>query len=174
MKKSLLWLSATMVFILALKAQLPELSNYFAGSTQEAAISSPTKHAELAISMMANIRYVTPTGAGTKDGTSWANASDSLQVMIENSLVGDQVWVAAGTYHPTAYTEPDQDSLLRSFVLKDGVEVYGGFAGTETSLGQRNVTANPTILSGDFDGNDVVTGSGETLEITNQEFRITH
>jgi hypothetical protein len=90
MKKSLLWLSAAMAFILALKAQLPELSNYFAGSTQEAAISGSTKHAELAVSMMPNIRYVTPTGAGTKDGTSWANASDSLQAMIDISLVGTQ------------------------------------------------------------------------------------
>ena len=35
-------------------------------------------------------------------------------------------------------------------VLAEGVEVYGGFAGTETLLSERNPAANITILSGDI------------------------
>ncbi|MDR2125495.1 MAG: Ig-like domain-containing protein, partial [Prevotellaceae bacterium] len=43
-----------------------------------------------------NIRYVKQGGAGNKDGLSWANASDDLQKMINESQPTNQVWVAAG------------------------------------------------------------------------------
>lgn len=83
------------------------------------------------------IRYVKPTATGTGDGSSWDNASGDLQKMIDElaestpSQTGE-VWVAAGTYTPqsqlisgTAYSA--------SFRMRDGISVYGGFAGTESS-----------------------------------------
>jgi predicted outer membrane repeat protein len=36
------------------------------------------------------------------------------------------------------------------FTLRNGVQLYGGFVGTETLLNQRNFTNNPTILSGNI------------------------
>src|SRR5690606_13084557 len=89
---------------------------------------------------------------GTGTGTTWANASGDIQIMINSSAGGDQVWVAKGTYLPThiagnGTTDPD-----KSFVLKKDVKIYGGFAGTETSLANRNlgITTNASILSGDL------------------------
>ena len=104
--------------------------------------------------------YVKANATGANNGTSWANAFTSLQSGIDAvSREGDQVWVAAGTYKPTAYTDSKvtTDARSKTFVLKGGAEIYGGFAGTETQLGQRNVTSNETILSGDFNGNDSAT-----------------
>ncbi|NIJ52949.1 right-handed parallel beta-helix repeat-containing protein [Dyadobacter arcticus] len=87
------------------------------------------------------ISYVTPLGAGAKTGVSWETASDNLQAMIDGSASGDEIWVAGGTYNVP--------SSLTSFTLKEGVKVYGGFAGTEGALASRNLTltANKSILS---------------------------
>ena len=65
------------------------------------------------------------------------------------AAAGQQIWVAAGTYKPTAGTD-----RAISFALKPGVGVYGGFAGTETVLEQRDWRTNVTTLSGDLLGND--------------------
>ena len=108
------------------------------------------------------IRYVKPTPSGTGDGTSWANASASPQLMINAAAAGDEIWVAAGTYLPThdpfGSTTPT-DPRDKTFYLKNGVKLYGGFVGTETALSERNWQTNATILSGDFNGNDVVSNT---------------
>src|SRR5512146_1311716 len=77
-------------------------------------------------------------------GTSWANAFGSLQSALTNPLC-TQIWVAKGTYKPTT----GLDRTI-SFVLMNGVAVYGGFLGTETLLSQRNPVLNETILSGNI------------------------
>jgi hypothetical protein len=91
------------------------------------------------------------TGAGT--GSSWVDAYTSLQVAIEHALSGDQVWVAVGIYYPDVGGPPDDDPYT-TFMLKNGVEIYGGFAGGETMLSQRDWETNVTVLSGDIDQND--------------------
>lgn len=94
----------------------------------------------------AAIIYVTETGAGAMNGSSWANAypGTSLQLAINSGNPGDQVWVAAGTYFTTTGTDRSI-----AFSLKNNVDVYGSFAGTETLLSQRNITCGPnSYLSG--------------------------
>ncbi len=97
-----------------------------------------------------DIYYVKPGGTG--NGSSWASASGDLQAMINNATEGDQIWVAAGTYKPSAL--PGATGTLGArdvaFVLKSGVKVFGGFDGTETIITDRNTTTNLTILSGDL------------------------
>jgi hypothetical protein len=108
------------------------------------------------------IRYVKPAAAGTGDGSSWANASDNLQLMINNSSSGNQVWVAGGTYRPGSFsTQPTNRN--NSFSVKSNVKIYGSFEGTETSITARNIAANPTILSGDLLANDVIGSAASSL-----------
>ena len=91
-------------------------------------------------------RYVTLNGAGVKNGTSWLDAYDQTQLQTAINEPGVmEVWVAAGTYKPTTGTDRSI-----SFKMKNGVAVYGGFAGNENDLSDRDIAANPTILSGDI------------------------
>ncbi len=93
---------------------------------------------------------VTPTGMTTWPcGDTWGNAC-ALQTALTNAASGDEIWVAAGTYTPAA-TLTDRAA---SFQLKDGVAVYGGFAGTETLRTARDPVTHVTRLSGDLDAND--------------------
>jgi predicted outer membrane repeat protein len=86
--------------------------------------------------------YVKVDAGGANDGTSWSDAYVNLQDALAAAANGDEIWVAAGTYKPAA--------IPQTFELKDNVALYGGFAGTESALGERNIAANPTILSGDI------------------------
>ena len=43
-------------------------------------------------------RYVKQNGTG--DGSTWANASNNLQAMINASASGDQIFIAAWIYKP--------------------------------------------------------------------------
>ncbi len=88
--------------------------------------------------------YVKTGGTGTGT-TGWANAAGPAQLatIIAAAVSGDQVWVARGTYFPTTGA-----ARASAFILKSGVAVYGGFAGTETVLTARNWVTNVTILSG--------------------------
>ena len=86
--------------------------------------------------------YVIPTGSDASAGTSWAAAFQTFRHADSVAMSGDTVWVAAGTYTP-AVSDPNA-----YFKLKSGVVIYGGFAGTETALNQRNWQTNVTTLSG--------------------------
>ena len=94
-----------------------------------------------------------------QDGLDWTHAYTDLQAAltraaelnadgIANNDV-EAIWIAEGTYLPTAELEPG-DARSASFSLVDGVSLYGGFAGTETSLDQRDLSICTTILSGDL------------------------
>ena len=106
------------------------------------------------------LHYVQPVSAGTGDGSSWANASNDLQLMINSASSGDEIWVAAGTYIPvytantaiTASPISDPGNVADAFVLKSGIKIYGGFTGTETSFSARNWRTNTTVLSGQLNG----------------------
>ena len=92
--------------------------------------------------------YVNASAQSSRDGLSWKTAFASLQTALEKSKSGDEIWVARGTYIPHA-----TDRNI-SFQLKKQVSVYGGFAGNETALTQRDIRKNPTVLSGNIGKGD--------------------
>ena len=83
---------------------------------------------------------------GNQDGRSWQTAFTTLQPAIELAYRGGaEVWIAKGTYTPTDGT--DRTASIR---LRDGVALYGGFAGNESSRTQRDTRSNVTTLSGNI------------------------
>ena len=94
------------------------------------------------------IRYVMPNGTG--DGSSWENAAGDIQSMINASNSGCQVWVRYGNY-----------SLSETLLMKQGVNVYGGFFGNETSIDDRpksDLDGNGTIEAWEFTHTTVLNG----------------
>ena len=90
------------------------------------------------------IIYVDRDATGANIGTSWENAYTDLQSALARAAKGcggEEIWVAAGLYSPG--TRPTD-----TFTIPDGVSLYGGFAGREPSLEQRNLNAYPSVLSG--------------------------
>ena len=115
--------------------------------------------------------YVNHGAGGSNDGTSWTDAYTSLQSALDAAVSGDEVWVTKGTYYPSEETDGTTGTQRRySFQMIEGVAIYGGFAGTESATSERtdygNGETNETILSGDFNDDDVITGSGATLVIS--------
>ena len=96
--------------------------------------------------------------APVPDGASWASAYVSLQAALDRAAVlnadGDaendvaQIWIAEGTYIPTALSDADgngsidTDPRSATFSLLDGVSLYGGFVGTESTLDEREPAVN--------------------------------
>ena len=116
-----------------------------------------------------DIVYVKSGAKG--NGSSWSSAfGDVQQAIFAASADGKkhQIWVAAGTYYG--------DTTLSSVVsLSSGISLYGGFAGTETSLSARDTAKYPTILDGmgkrrvitqacDFDSTKAVVVDGFTIK----------
>jgi predicted outer membrane repeat protein len=89
----------------------------------------------------------------TGDGLSWPTAKKTLQAALDRSVMGFEIWVKAGTYYPTKEVGGTGDRY-KTFSLKDGVNIYGGFLGNETSVSERNYfgPGKPleTFLSGDI------------------------
>lgn len=95
--------------------------------------------------------YVTSEATTPAAGTSWETAT-TLSDALTKAQAKDQIWLKAGTY-PGGIT------------LQSGIRLYGGFAGTESSIDERAIDSDKayrmthqTILSGDVYKDDEVDG----------------
>ncbi len=76
------------------------------------------------------VRSDAPEGG---DGQSWASAYNTITKALDQVYGEDELWVSGGTYH-------------ESVILEPSMTLFGGFAGTEANLSERNWSANPTII----------------------------
>ena len=107
--------------------------------------------------------FVNQNANGANNGSSWADAYTDLKTALESAEAGDEIWVAEGTYKPAA---PGGNSTS-TFLIDKNLKLYGGFAGAECNLSERDIVLHPTILSGDLNGDDVlddfVTNRGDNV-----------
>ena len=89
--------------------------------------------------------YVDQLAFGQNNGQSWTDAFHDLHDALALAEAGDEIWVAKGTYRASA-----SGNRSASFQLLSGVRLYGGFAGTELDLSERDWTNTPTALDGDI------------------------
>ena len=71
------------------------------------------------------------------DGSSWGSALGSLGEAIEAGGENGEIWVAAGVYTPVEPLYPE-----------NGMSIFGGFAGNENDLSERDIDAHHTIIDG--------------------------
>ena len=109
-------------------------------------------------------------GSDDADGRSWTSAKATIQAAIyacAETSIGD-VWVrgASGTFDGTYM-------LSDTIYLGDGVVVYGGFAGIESVLSERDPAANVTVIDGEGNLNYLVRCFAAEAEAAIDGFTIT-
>ena len=75
--------------------------------------------------------------SGTYNGNLWNTAFNTLQEAIDAASEGDTIFVAKGTYNHTATYE----------LKTKNIKLYGSFKGTESSIDERDLTTDTTVLN---------------------------
>jgi predicted outer membrane repeat protein len=97
----------------------------------------------LASDLEANVWYVNiAVQDSVEDGTSWETAFRDLQTAIDAAGSDDEIWIAKGEY-----------TAVQAYFIDKGLKMYGGFAGTETTKSERNISSYNTFIQGDTTGN---------------------
>ena len=131
------------------------------GQQDNFSASSPTQFDGLSVDNIwireCDHLYVDENATGANNGSSWVNAYTDLQSALDNMDACDgnviEIWVASGTYFPSKDTTGSSTPAFGrdvTFFIDRDVRMYGGFAGTETSIAERDTGTAPTILSGDI------------------------
>ena len=94
--------------------------------------------------------YVDRDASPGGDGNSWGTAYQTIQAGIDDAdALDEEVWVAEGSYSEQRVSvmhDPPVDT--GSLVMREGVDIYGGFAGTESSRDQRDWETRVTTIDG--------------------------
>ena len=87
--------------------------------------------------------YITPDGAGSMDGTSWANAASAsmIHVILLSAASGDSIYFAEGDY-----------TADRTLTLPSGVSLFGGFPSENPSWETRDAFTHQTVWTASHSG----------------------
>ncbi|KAF5296997.1 hypothetical protein FQR65_LT19768 [Abscondita terminalis] len=108
-------------------------------------------------------------------GNAAPELADALLAAKSNTAI-KQIWVAKGTYKPLYKAAEVDDNNApttdrdKAFVLVKDVKLYGGFAGTETDISQRDLN-HPTkyqLLSRDL-GDQALARATTALPLTRRQ-----
>ncbi|HLP94587.1 MAG TPA: hypothetical protein VK168_11155, partial [Saprospiraceae bacterium] len=102
--------------------------------------------------------YVNAAAGGQNTGISWPDAFNTLHAALNIAQAGDEIWVAEGIYLPTNVAD-----RTASFVVPNGIQLYGGFSGQESSLSERQWQQHPVLLSGNIGAPDDSTDNSYTI-----------
>lgn len=128
------------------------------------------------------IIYVKPNGAGTQKGSSWANAYPNFQDLLyyasyHNYLSSPndsiaQIWVVQGSFKPTHVfgNANVNDSRNFTFLIPEGVKVYGGFRTNANDL----VDTIPEVRGNNLGDMSLTVLSGNIGDINNQNDNCYH
>jgi len=147
----LVWSLAPWIYPLIVNQVAGLSSNLVSRSNSELKVAGTT----------GTVLYVQPDHFGYSCD-SWEDAC-GLQTALQRAAAGDEIWVKAGIYKPAT----DRSFQDATFQLKEGVAVYGGFAGTETARDQRDWETRRTVLSGDLGGDDTTDPYGVVTDTVN-------
>ena len=104
------------------------------------------------VSASAAVWYVDKDNiSGSEDGTTWGTAFTTIQEGIDAAFDdgGGEVWVAEGVYDEARVSvmhDPAVDT--GSLLMWEGVDLYGGFMGSETVREQRDWETYITVIDG--------------------------
>ena len=91
----------------------------------------------------ADVWYVDKDNTGgTENGLSWLAAYTTIQAAVNAAAIYDEVWVVEGVYN--GQRANDRGSL----VMREWVDIYGGFAGVEEDRDERDWDIHVTIIDG--------------------------
>ncbi|MEN8913103.1 MAG: T9SS type A sorting domain-containing protein [Polaribacter sp.] len=106
---------------------------------------------------------------GANDGSSWDDAYTDLQRALDAAAKNAEIRVAAGTYTPTE--TPDEttgDNRDKAFHFNEDLVLKGSY---NTVSGKQDFTS-PSILSGDFNGDDTVSNNGSITKNTENAYHV--
>lgn len=125
------------------------------GNPCEPPLETCDEDGDTCVPLVLLVDYDAPCPSGC-DGKTWDSAYQDLQDALNAAETTypyvTEIWVKGNTSAPYIPSAPG--GVSSTFTVRQGLALYGGFAGDETERDQRNPAANETILSGDRDNDD--------------------